>query len=230
MEPRPWKERLLFAAAGLLLFGGWFTQCGHRPSMLPLSTSVDGPSPSRAAKVLLMLHGHGGSSGTTDWIIGELRKRGVGPDVSVVMVDGPFRAMLHRGWGVKGEESDESLSRVRALISGWKSANPNLRVYVAGFSRGADVALHVAANEPMVSGVCPFASCEPEDVPLLAQRQDLAVTVVHATNDQLCAFASGISLVNTLRAAGHEVTFVEHNENHSIPPAGLDALAKMLAD
>ena len=223
------RQRLTMGLVAILVLGLWSAKCGHRPALLPLATSVDGASPSKATRVLVMLHGHGGSGGTTDWIIDKLRQRGVGRDTSVVMVDGPFSSYPRRSWGDTQEERDESLARVRELIAGWRRVNPALLVCVAGFSRGADLAVRVAAHETAVSGLVAFSGCSFEDVPRLVARRDLAVTIVHGTDDQVCSNGSSRMLVAALRAAHHEVNFVEHAENHTIPPVGLDALARLLA-
>jgi predicted esterase len=210
------------------LLGLWGAKCGHRPGMLPLATSVDGPSPARAARVLVMLHGHGGSGSTTDWIIPELRARGVGADTAIVMVDGPFSASPGRSWGMSAEEQDESLRRVSALIDGYLRENGSLRVVVAGFSRGADAAVRVAANTPGIAAVGALSGCQFEDVPMLAARADVGVLVAHAANDRVCPNRGSLTLVDTLRKVRHPVEFVEHAADHSIPGPALDALAKLL--
>lgn len=210
------------------LLGLWGAKCGHRPGILPLATSVDGPSPGRAARVLVMLHGHGGSGSTTDWIIPELRARGVGADTAIVMVDGPFSAAPGRSWGVSPQEQDESLTRVSSLIEGYLSENGGLRVVVAGFSRGADTAVRVAANTPGIAAVAPLSGCQFADVPMLAARPEVGILVVHATNDSVCPNRNSVGLVETLRKVGHPVEVLEHAANHSIPGPALDALAKLL--
>lgn len=220
--------RILFTAVVVLgLVLGW-VRCGHRPDFLPLATSCDGPAPAEAAGVLVMLHGHGGSGSTTDWIIAELRRRGVGPETGVVMVDGPFGEMTGRSWGVDRTQQNESVARVRALIAGWRRANPGLRVVVAGFSRGADLAVRVAARDSAVSGLVTLSGCEFDDVARVVARRDLAVTIVHGTNDRICSNRDSRALAEALRSARRAVTVVDHAEDHTIPPVALDALARML--
>lgn len=221
--------RLLPFVVVVALFGLWATKCGHRPGLLPLATSVDGPKPARAAAVLFMLHGHGGSIDSTEWIRPELRARGVGAGVSLVMVDGPFSEAPGRSWGVEAAERAESLNRVRALIADTRRDNPGALIVVAGFSRGADVALRVAANAPEVNAAVAFAPCEPEDVARLAERPDVAVTLVHATNDRICGIRASQSVAATLKTAGRPASLLEHTGDHTIPPTGLDALARLLA-
>ncbi len=220
--------RMLPYAIVLVLLGLWATKCGHRPGLLPLATDVDGPPPARASSVLFMLHGHGGDIGSTEWIRPELRQRGVGADVSLVMVDGPFSEGTGRSWGVEASEREESLRRVRALLAETRRDNPGALVVVAGFSRGADLALRVAANAPEVGAVVAFAPCDPEDVPRLAERADVATTLVHATNDRICGVRASQGVSSALRAAGRTVALVEHAADHTIPPTGLDALARVL--
>jgi predicted esterase len=210
------------------LLGLWGAKCGHRPGMLPLATSVDGPSPAAAVKVLVMLHGHGGSGSTTDWIVPELRARGVGPDTAIVMVDGPFSASPGRGWGMDPAEQDESLTRVSALIEGYLGENGGLRVVVAGFSRGADMAVRLAANTPGIAAVAALSGCQFADVPMLAARPEVGILVAHASNDSVCPNRNSVVMVETLRKVGHPVEFVEHAADHSIPGPALDALAKLL--
>lgn len=222
------KEKLTLGVVVLLLLGVWGAKCGHRPSMLPLATSTDGPAPERANQVLVMLHGSGGSISTTDWIVDELRHRGLGKDTSVVMVNGPFSALTGRGWGETDEEQRESVSRVRKLIASWRARQPQLRVVMAGFSRGADLAEQVATHDASVTGLVVMSGCAFEDLETLAERDDVVVTVAHGLDDQLCSFANSVALVSALTKRGREVDFVQHRENHTIPPVALDAIVRAL--
>lgn len=223
------KQRLgigLAAAAILLVV---FVRCGHRPSFLALGTSAYGPSISRASTLLLYLHGHGGSIGSVDWVVGDMRRAGLASDTTVVIANGPFASFPGRSWGVAPEEREESLARLRSLVGEWTRENPGLRVVAAGFSRGADMAVRLAAVEPAVTGLVAIAGCGYEDLPRLAERSDVRVTVVHAVNDTLCRIENGRRLADTLGAAGREVTFIEHREDHTVPPAGIEALVASTA-
>ncbi|MBK9001895.1 MAG: alpha/beta fold hydrolase [Myxococcales bacterium] len=217
---------LILLAAWLL--GTCYARCGERPAFLALRTEQDGPAPSRAGAAIFFLHGYGGSIGDVRWLRKQLRAAGVGDDVSIVLVDGPYSSGLGRSWGDRADQTAVSVERVRALLADQlpEGSLPPARVVIAGFSQGAGIAAEVAAVEPRVGGLASLSSCGFRAREALAKRQDLRSLIAHGSRDSLCSVGQSRALVAELERAGSQVKYVEFDDNHVIPPQVIAALAE----
>jgi hypothetical protein len=117
---RLWALRAAMLVAAMAGAGALYLRCGPRPESLPLLTSIDGPPPSRAAGVVVFLHGRGGSIAGTETMVTKLRNEGLlstggrsgrvrggqtdrviegGSREAIVLVEGPFPSWFGRSWG-----------------------------------------------------------------------------------------------------------------------------------
>lgn len=224
-----WLVRFGMLAFVALSFGTCYTRCGERPSFMSLRMDTDGPSLANARKVLVFLHGYGGSIGDSKWVREELRKAKVPDDVAIVLVDGPFSSGLGRCWGDSPEQVATSIRRVKALIeSEIPQGTPASQIVISGFSQGAGIAADVAAEEPRIGNLASLSGCQFQSQDVLAQRQDLHVLVAHGKSDSLCPVSKSRGLVDRLKAGGADVTYVEFDGNHVIAPEVIAALAELL--
>mgnify|MGYP003383174646 FL=1 len=224
-----WLVRGVVVVVASMLLGTCYARCGERPSFLSLRTDVDGPSYSSARKVLIFLHGYGGSIGNSDWLRGELRKANVPDDVALVLVDGPFSTGVGRSWGDSLAAETNSVARVRALLEKKiPEGTPAANIIIGGFSQGAGIAAEVAAVDPRVGTLVSLSGCRFRSREALLLRKDLQVLVAHGRSDSLCSVGQSQTLVEGLRSAGGAVHYVEFDGNHVIPPEVISALAELL--
>ena len=217
-----WKTNLWRAGAALavlIVFAIVYVRCGERPSFLSLSTTIDGPSPAKARRTLLFLHGHGGSNGSVTWVADALRKAGLPDDVSIVFVEAPFSHVEGRTWGHYESQLQRSEDRVRELIGQrFDPGTAPSKVFIAGFSQGAGIAADVAAKDPRVGGVASISACRFRAEPELAAREGLAILVAHGDHDSVCPPRVSRALVDRLRAAGRQPVYVDFVDDHVITP------------
>jgi phospholipase/carboxylesterase len=102
------------------------------------------------------------------------------------------------------------------------------RIVLGGFSQGAMLSLDVALHDPrpldgliLLSGTLLARS---EWAPRMAARAGLPVVQSHGRRDQLLPFRAAVALRDLLAGAGLEVTWVEFDGGHEIPPPVLEAV------
>jgi phospholipase/carboxylesterase len=219
------RAALVFAA--LLLVGTYLARCGPRPQFLPLATLIDGPPPSRAAGVLVFLHGLGGSIARVEKIAKELRQAGLPGDVAIVLVEGPFSTGFGHSWGFTQEEQATSRvrlrSRIRELLG--ESGPPRSHVVIAGFSQGAGVAIDTAVEEPRIGALASFSPCLSWLRGELPKRDNLRVLLAHGTRDSRCPVEESRSIARMLDAAHKPAQYIEFDGEHTVPPEVVRALA-----
>jgi phospholipase/carboxylesterase len=102
------------------------------------------------------------------------------------------------------------------------------RVVLGGFSQGAMLSLDVALHDPRpLDGLLLLSGtliAKAEWAPRMAARAGLPVLQSHGRRDQLLPFRAAVTLRDLLRGAGLEVTWVEFDGGHEIPPPVLDAV------
>jgi phospholipase/carboxylesterase len=214
---------MLFAAVvGLIVHRFWV-----RPRSLPLATYVDGPSPSQAWGVIFLLHGRGGGRGDRmRALVRGLRESGLRPDVSVVLVEGPFATWFGNSWGDDVKDFVESRRRVQALVHSMRGDHgpPDERVVIAGFSQGAAIAADLAADDPTIGALASFSPCWIGLREQLPKRKNLRVLLGHGSQDKVCPVVESRSLARVLQTANVPVEYVEFDGGHEVPPEVLRAL------
>lgn len=224
-----WVVRTVSVISAALLLGTCYARCGERPAFLSLRTDADGPPIARARKVLIFLHGYGGSISSMDWLRDELRQAKLSEEVAVILVDGPYASGLGRSWGDNPSQEATSVGRVRALLgSEIPDGVPASHIVIAGFSQGAGIAANVAAQEPRVGTLVSLSGCRFPAKDELAARRGLVSFVAHGSADSLCSVGQSRALVASLEAAGSSVRYVEFAGNHVIPPEVVSALVEVL--
>jgi phospholipase/carboxylesterase len=214
------------AFAALALAGLLYVRSGPRPASLPLATSIDGPPPARAAGVLVFLHGLGGSIARAEALAAQLRQAGLPPEVSIVLVEGPFFHGLGHSWGDTAEEQATSRARLRDRLRDLlgDGGPPRTRVVIAGFLQGAGVAIDTAIEEPRIGAVASFSPCRSMLRGELARRDALRILLAHGTRDERCPIEESRSLARALTAAQKPAQYIEFDGPHTVPPQVIRAL------
>lgn len=109
---------------------------------------------------------------------------------------------------------------------------PHSRFVLGGFSQGSMLAVETALNwaEPP-GGLCLWSSTLVSEVQWrdnAARLKGVPVVQSHGRQDPILPFAAALSLREFLVEAGANVNFLEFRGPHTIPQAGLEALADLL--
>lgn len=216
-----WRGVVALAASALL-----YTSFSPRSPHLPLATSIDGPAPARAAGLLVYLHGRGGGLGRAERIATRLRDAGLPPDVTIVLLEGPFWSGFGHAWGTTAEEQATSRSRVRSRLKELLGdGGPRReRVIIAGFSQGAGLALDTAVEEPRIGAVASFSPC----LSMLRgglPKRDLRILLAHGAHDEQCPVEESRTLARVLESADKPARYIEFNGGHIVPAEVVRALA-----
>jgi len=209
---------LVSGSIAILLYWLW----APRSEALGLATIVDGPAPADAAQVIVFLHGYGAGFKQGEEVARELRSAGLPGDVSVVLVQGPYRSgFFDYSWGRNSAEGAQSRARVRSLIADLHAQHG---IVLVGFSQGAAVALDIAAEEPRIAAVASFSPCSIRSREQLADR-DLRFLLAHGTRDGVCPVDRSRSLAKLLESAKKSVRYIEFDGGHEISHEAIKALA-----
>lgn len=205
----------------------WFAP---RPACLPLAVAIDG-DPHRATRLLVFLHGRGGSLRGTRDIVDRLRAADLPRDVAVVRWEAPYSGWVGHHWGFTSEDQASSRARLREglddLIAGRADAEGPVRIIVAGFSQGAGVALDLAVDDPRIDRVASFSPCQSFLRGSLPHRAGLRALLSHGREDTVCPVEESRSLARVLEAAGRPVEYLETDAGHTLPDVALRALVSL---
>jgi predicted esterase len=201
-----------------------------RSASLPLLTAIDGPAPATATRVLVLLHGRGGSIARSAGLLKRIREAGLPADVSIVQLEGPFPTLFGQAWGNGAVEQATSRARVRARLAELLGPHgpPPARVVLAGFSQGAGLAGDIAAEEPRVGAFASFSPCGFWLRSELPKRANLRVLLAHGTRDTVCPVSESRSLAGVLKSAQVPVQYLEFDGEHGVPAVVVEALVEFV--
>jgi phospholipase/carboxylesterase len=213
---------LAIGAAALL---AW--RFASRPASLPLATRVDGPLPADAAGVVVFLHGRSGGLKAGERMVSALREVGLPGNIAIVLVEGPYHTWFGHQWGETAAQQADSRRRIRERLRELLGDRgpPRERVFIAGFSQGAGVAIDTAVEEPRIGGVASFSPCLSFLRGELPNRRDLRVLLAHGAADTVCPVEESRSLARILEDAHKPAQYVEFNGPHTVPIEVVRALA-----
>ena len=178
--------------------------------------------PERPAPLTLMLHGAGGSGAG---VLAPLRTWADEAGLLVLAPDslGPTWDLVREDFGADVARLDVALAQVFSRCA----VDPE-RLACAGFSDGASYALSLGlTNGDLFTHVLAFS---PGFMAPGAAHGRPLIYVSHGTQDRVLPLEKcSRRLVPRLRAAGHEVQYVEFEGPHTVPPErGREALALLL--
>lgn len=239
IAPPPVSTRRLVLQYGIgaLLFLLLLGRCSvalNRPAFMGLGYEVMGHSLRGAGRIVIFLHGSGGSaSNSRGWI--DSFKEKLPPDTAFVVPDGPLGGMLGHTWfrnlaptreEVVGD-FNASREKVIALIDKVRASSSLQadRVFVTGFSQGAMVAVDVGLTYPgTLGGVMPISPCSFDWFSPGKDRPPVRFRFVHGKVDSICDPAASRAMSAALEAEGHTVELVSHEGSHQITAPVVDAL------
>ncbi len=228
-----WRAAALVAV--VLLVGRCSLGVVDRPRALGLSHTTRGASLSEAERVVVVLHGYGGDEDDLRRLAREVVDLGAPDKTAFVFAEGPYKAGLGRAWWTTTNPAEraDSEERVSALVDSIlaKTGLPADKVFLAGFSQGASLAIEVALQrEGSVGGVVAFSPCADRVAwsELAARHAPIPVVVAHGKSDRICRFSGGEGIASALAAAGHPARVVAFDGDHQITVDGERALAVML--
>lgn len=206
---------------------------------------VVGATPAQAEKVLILMHGFGAPGDDlvprAESLSNEL------PGVSFVVLEAPHhRGFVGRAWMIGGtraatmEQVAESRARVIGTIEDLEADGVDAsRIYLGGYSQGAQMALDIAMNEDtarefaglvLLSGGWPGwpEAPGPESLGSPQLAADARVLVTHGRSDGVVSFSSGESVADSIgRVASTQ--FVALDGAHRITSETETAIVEFLA-
>jgi phospholipase/carboxylesterase len=193
---------------------------------------VEPDSGTAGLPLIIAIHGRGADATDLAGLAGELN-----PDrFQWVLPQGPRPVPLAPGytgwaWYDLGAQQAQTVVESRDLLNGFVDALlakleiPRSRVLIMGFSQGAVMAMHVglASAEPFagvvaMSGHLPAAE---ELIPLLAERRDRTILMVHGTRDSVLNIDLGRRARDILEKAGLQPEYHEFEMDHQITAESL---------
>ncbi|MYF90891.1 MAG: alpha/beta fold hydrolase [Gemmatimonadetes bacterium] len=189
-------------------------------------------APPEGAPLLLLLHGYGAD---------EEDLLGLAPhlDARLICVSARAPYALDFGgfaWfnieiGAEGlrfafAEAEEPLVQVLALVDALRQEHRPTRVFIAGFSQGASMALAAALKRPRdFAGVIALSGlCCPEMLPENAAVRDLKVFMSHGHFDPVIPIAQARASRDLLLPLGLDLQYKEYDMPHAIAPPCLEDL------
>ena len=194
-------------------------------------------APSEGAPLLLLLHGYGAN---------EEDLLGLAPHLDARLICASARApyALDFGgfaWfnieiGAEGvrfafAEAEESLAQVLSLVDALRREYRPDRVFIAGFSQGASMALAAALKRPrdFAGAIALSGLCSPEMLPQdAASVQGLKVFMSHGRFDPVIPIAQARASRDLLTPIGLDLLYKEYDMPHAIAQPCLEDLASWL--
>lgn len=203
-------------------------------SLYHIFSESPGAAP-EGASLLLLLHGYGAHEGDLLGLVPHLDARlfCVSARAPYALDFGGF-AWFNIEIGAEGVRFDfaaaeKPLAQVLSLVDALRQAHRPARIFIAGFSQGASMALAAALKRPRdfagaiaLSGLCSPAML-PEDA---ASVRGLKVFMSHGRSDPVIPIAQARASRNLLTPLGLDLQYKEYDMPHAIAPpclADLDA-------
>ena len=193
--------------------------------------------PSEGAPLLLLLHGYGANEEDLLGLASHLDARlvCVSARAPYALDFGGF-AWFNIDFGAEGvrfdfAEAEESLAQILSLVDALRRVHRPTRVFIAGFSQGASMALAAALRRPRalagviaLSGVCSLDML-PEDT---ASVQGLKVFMSHGCFDPVIPIAQARASRDLLVPLGLDLLYKEYDMPHAIAQPCLEDLDSWL--
>jgi phospholipase/carboxylesterase len=205
-----------------------------------------GASLEAESRVVILLHGHGASKTDLEPLAEQLSA--AAPRVSFILPQAPHSIgggfTWYPSFSAPSQEAVAGIllqfrAQARAVVVeqinvAREEGVPDDEIYVGGFSQGATLALDVFLNEPGMQdlgGVVSMSGGALElEVESLVDVAPRRTFVSHGTTDRVLNATPSREIVEILEDGGHEVTYVEFEDGHTIPPEVVADLGAFLAD
>ena len=194
-------------------------------------------APSEGAPLLLLLHGYGANEEDLLGLAPHLDARlvCVSARAPYALDFGGF-AWFHIEIGAEGvrfdfAEAAESLVQVLSLVDALRRTHRPARIFIAGFSQGASMALAAALKRPrdFAGAIALSGLCKPEMLPEDAGSvQGLKIFMSHGRFDPVIPIAQARASRDLLTPLGLDLLYKEYDMPHAIAEPCLEDLASWL--
>lgn len=190
--------------------------------------------------LIVAVHGRGADAADLGGLAPELSRTGY----RWVLPQGPLPVpfapnWVGWAWYELGETQDQTVVASRDRLAGLIDETierldiPRDRVMLMGFSQGAVMALHVGlfSPEPFAAVVAMSGHLPAADtlIPVLPERTDRRVLVVHGTQDETLPIERGRRIRDVLRTAGLHPEYHEFQMGHQITAQSLAVVREFVA-
>jgi phospholipase/carboxylesterase len=181
--------------------------------------------------VIFSIHGRGADATDLASLAPE-----IGDGYRWILPQGPRPVPLGPGyvgwaWYDLGEGRDDTVEGSRDILTGFIDATlqrlhlTHDRALLMGFSQGAVMSLHVGLHsEKPFAGIAAMSGYLPAAnllTPVLSQRRDRSVLMVHGTRDETLGIELGRAACDLLRTGGLDPEYAEFEMGHQITPESL---------
>lgn len=180
--------------------------------------------------VVVLFHGYGARGDDLESLAERFHER---VPASYVLPEAPFAlGGGGRAWFRRDRSNfDEGLTRARAVVDHLRREFGKVRLVIGGFSQGAMITANLLANaDEKLVGALIFSPANhltnvpAEDVP------HPPLLLSHGTRDRILPFSEGVGLRERLQRLGYQVSWVEFEGRHQIPPLVVDQATEFLSD
>ena len=189
-------------------------------------------APSEGAPLLLLLHGYGANEEDLLGLVPHLDARLICASARApYALDFGGFAWFNIEIGAEGirfafAEAEEPLVQVLALVDALRRTHRPARIFIAGFSQGASMALAAALKRPrdFAGAIALSGLCCPEMLPEDGAVQGLKVFMAHGRFDPVIPIAQARASRDLLLPLGLDLRYKEYDMPHAIAQPCLEDL------
>jgi polyhydroxybutyrate depolymerase len=189
----------------------------------------DGNVPTRAAPLLILLHGYG-ASGSVQELYFRMTRETNARGILYAIPDGTLDVAMRRFWNATdaccnfGSSAVDDVAYLDAIIddvSARYAVDPR-RIFLIGHSNGGFMAHRMAcARSARIAGVVSLAGATYADAARCTPSEPVAVLQVHGTNDVTIQYTGGTNVVAAYPGAATSVSrWATNNRCATMPTAG----------
>jgi phospholipase/carboxylesterase len=195
-------------------------------TMLRYNTILpDDFDPQKAYRVLISLHGYGGSAGHNHTRLSEHIQDS---DIIFIAPNAPFPLEVSRNqftsysWSIWGENNSLSLATeyIVQLVDEIKNTYNVSEIFLSGFSQGGMMTLYIGVHHhELFAGLICFGGALFDFIPhdVLVMANSVPVLIVHGEADMVVRYEAATSAYQSLQSAGFDVTLQPFDGVHNIP-------------
>jgi phospholipase/carboxylesterase len=191
---------------------------------------------SGAGHIVVLFHGYGAPPLDLKGLAIDLKEYGAPADTCYIFAAGPHGAGSGRSWYRNGEDLEKLRPKIAKLLDSLmgKAGLESQKVFVAGFSQGATVAVDAGLHYPLpLGGVLAFSgSRDPTgrwwSDPLSLGYSKAPFLISHGSSDTVVSPGVSEELRKTLETHKYTVNYLKFAGGHEIPKEIKQAAGKFI--